>query len=139
MSDEEPKKDYEVGYGKPPRCTQFQPGQSGNYSVEISNDSGTIVSREINVNIGYELALNLLGVGTVEVIPDLPVYPPGTEVQLTATPGEDRTFLGWNEIIQSPSTELSITMDENIDMDVWFSVVPGDIRWSFSLDRGGSR
>ena len=30
MSDEKPKKDYEVGYGKPPRRTQFQPGQSGN-------------------------------------------------------------------------------------------------------------
>ena len=23
-------KDYEVGYGKPPKNTQFQPGQSGN-------------------------------------------------------------------------------------------------------------
>ena len=27
---DESKQDYEVGYGKPPRQTQFQPGQSGN-------------------------------------------------------------------------------------------------------------
>ena len=28
--DEEPRRDYEVGYGKPPRAGQFKPGQSGN-------------------------------------------------------------------------------------------------------------
>ena len=28
MADDD--KDYEVGYGKPPKHTQFQPGQSGN-------------------------------------------------------------------------------------------------------------
>ena len=27
---EDKKRDYEVGYGKPPKRTQFQPGQSGN-------------------------------------------------------------------------------------------------------------
>jgi hypothetical protein len=26
----EPKRDYEIGYGRPPKGTQFQPGQSGN-------------------------------------------------------------------------------------------------------------
>ncbi len=34
MSTQKPKKaskrDYEIGYGKPPKATQFQPGQSGN-------------------------------------------------------------------------------------------------------------
>lgn len=25
-----PERDYEVGYGRPPKATQFQPGQSGN-------------------------------------------------------------------------------------------------------------
>jgi hypothetical protein len=29
MADQDDK-DYEVGYGKPPKHTQFQPGQSGN-------------------------------------------------------------------------------------------------------------
>ena len=29
-SPEEPAEDYEVGYGRPPRHTRFQPGQSGN-------------------------------------------------------------------------------------------------------------
>ncbi len=33
MSDEEdnrPDRDYEIGYGKPPKSSQFKPGQSGN-------------------------------------------------------------------------------------------------------------
>jgi hypothetical protein len=30
MSDANKKGDYEVGYGRPPRHTQFRPGQSGN-------------------------------------------------------------------------------------------------------------
>lgn len=28
--DDEPKRDYEVGYGRPPKRTQFKPGKSGN-------------------------------------------------------------------------------------------------------------
>jgi hypothetical protein len=31
-SESESESDYEVGYGKPPKDTQFQPGQSGNLS-----------------------------------------------------------------------------------------------------------
>jgi Family of unknown function (DUF5681) len=30
MSDDETPDDYEVGYGKPPKNTQFQKGRSGN-------------------------------------------------------------------------------------------------------------
>ena len=30
--DDDSKRDYEVGYGKPPKHTQFKPGQSGNPS-----------------------------------------------------------------------------------------------------------
>jgi len=30
MADEYGKKDYQVGYGKPPKHSQFKPGQSGN-------------------------------------------------------------------------------------------------------------
>lgn len=30
MSDDNEKRDYEVGYGKPPVATRFKPGQSGN-------------------------------------------------------------------------------------------------------------
>lgn len=31
MTDSKDNKDYEIGYGKPPKKNQFKPGQSGNY------------------------------------------------------------------------------------------------------------
>jgi len=37
-NDEEPPKDYEVGYGKPPRHTRFKKGQSGNPSGKRKRD-----------------------------------------------------------------------------------------------------
>ena len=30
MADDKDKRDYEIGYGKPPKQTRFKPGQSGN-------------------------------------------------------------------------------------------------------------
>ncbi len=30
MADDKDKRDYEIGYGKPPKHTRFKPGQSGN-------------------------------------------------------------------------------------------------------------
>ena len=30
MADDKDKKDYEIGYGRPPKHTRFKPGQSGN-------------------------------------------------------------------------------------------------------------
>jgi len=31
MTNNQDNKDYEIGYGKPPKANQFKPGQSGNY------------------------------------------------------------------------------------------------------------
>lgn len=66
MSDEdedEKKKrgDYEVGYGKPPRHTQFQPGQSGKPSGRPKGAKGTkknirnMLNRATPVKIGDEV------------------------------------------------------------------------------------
>lgn len=45
--------DYEVGYGRPPKATQFQPGQSGNRKGRPKG------SRNISIMLNEELAANV--------------------------------------------------------------------------------
>ncbi len=63
MSDEEDKKRraYDIGYGKPPKHTQFQPGQSGKPSGRPKGATGAkksirkMLSRSTPVKIGDEV------------------------------------------------------------------------------------
>lgn len=56
--DPAPKRDYVVGYGRPPKSTQFQPGQSGNpkgrkrkpKSVQVQMQK--VVSRKVKITEG---------------------------------------------------------------------------------------
>lgn len=49
MPPEEEPKDYEVGYGKPPKHTRFQPGRSGNPKgrPKRTKDAETLIEREL--------------------------------------------------------------------------------------------
>ncbi|MET0048182.1 MAG: DUF5681 domain-containing protein [Sedimenticola sp.] len=50
--------DYEVGYGKPPKATQFQPGQSGNPkgrpkgTKNLKTDLQEVLNEKVQVNAG---------------------------------------------------------------------------------------
>lgn len=50
-------KDYEVGYGRPPKEYQFKPGTSGNYKgrpkkkSDFRSDLAEIIEKEVPVNI----------------------------------------------------------------------------------------
>lgn len=50
-------KDYEVGYGRPPKEYQFKPGTSGNYKErpkkksDFRSDLAEIIEKEVPVNI----------------------------------------------------------------------------------------
>lgn len=48
------KKPYEVGYGKPPKSTQFQPGKSGNPKGRPKG------IRNLNTDLEEELSLQIL-------------------------------------------------------------------------------
>lgn len=58
--DEEPKPkpDYEVGYGRPPKSTQFKPGQSGNPKgrkrkpKSVQAQMQAVLSRKVPINEG---------------------------------------------------------------------------------------
>ena len=50
MADDKDKRDYEIGYGKPPKQTRFKPGQSGN---PRGRPSGT---RNLRTDLAEELA-----------------------------------------------------------------------------------
>lgn len=52
------KSDYEVGYGRPPKSTQFKPGQSGNPNgrkrkpKSVQAQMQKVVSRKVQINEG---------------------------------------------------------------------------------------
>lgn len=53
-----PKADYEVGYGRPPKATQFQPGQSGNPKgrkrkpMSVQAQMQKVVSKKVQISEG---------------------------------------------------------------------------------------
>jgi hypothetical protein len=55
------KEDYSIGYGKPPRHTQFKPGQSGNASGRpkkspaIAEVISKHLHKRVSVNVGNEI------------------------------------------------------------------------------------
>ncbi|MFN3890735.1 MAG: DUF5681 domain-containing protein [Beijerinckiaceae bacterium] len=58
---EPPSRDYEVGYGRPPKASRFKPGQSGNRkgrpkgSLSMSTLVGRELDRKVTVRIGGKL------------------------------------------------------------------------------------
>ncbi|HKS36752.1 MAG TPA: PQQ-binding-like beta-propeller repeat protein, partial [Verrucomicrobiae bacterium] len=80
---------------------------AGRYSVVISNQFGGDLSAEALLNVGYSLQTSTNGRGTIQITPDLAVYPTNTVVQLAATPDSPRAFQGWQGTIASAGNLLT--------------------------------
>lgn len=69
----------------------------------------------------YLLNLQSTGRGSVSVDPELPSYPPGSTVTLTAVPDPEWHFGRWDSDISGPNPVYSITMDQDQDITARFT------------------
>ncbi|MHC4406425.1 MAG: DUF5681 domain-containing protein [Planctomycetota bacterium] len=79
--------DYEVGYGKPPRHTRFQPGQSGNPKgrPKGSKNLKTLIDRELNEKVAVREGGRRQQVSKREVV--------AKQLVNKAVDGQDRAIL----------------------------------------------
>ncbi|MDD9866287.1 MAG: Ig-like domain-containing protein, partial [Verrucomicrobiales bacterium] len=88
------------------------PGQAGRYAVTLRNAFGIENSNPVEVNVHYSLTTVVAaGEGAIGVEPSLPTYPPGTEVTLTAKPGEGLGFDNWEGDASGTEESITIVMD----------------------------
>lgn len=107
-------------------------GPGGSFSVTVSNAQGTISSRTVELIGGFTLTVSATGLGSVGIAPQREVYMPGDVVSLNATPGERRRFLGWLGDIPTQANPLTLTIDRNLNLTAGFSLIEGDVKWSFA-------
>ena len=72
--------------------------------------------RTINLHIDvdlYDLVVNVVGQGSVDVDPDTPQYVDGTDVELTASAVVGWSFAGWSGGLTGHTNPDTITMDAN--------------------------
>jgi hypothetical protein len=75
---------------------------------------------------GYSLTVNVdpENSGSVAVDPELDSYPAGTQVELTATPEEGWTFIGWyiNNQLVSEESSYTVVMNEDVNIVAGFEI-----------------
>jgi hypothetical protein len=90
-----------------------QPTNAGLYRVVVTNKFGQAISREAALAVHYSLTVTVLAGGTVARNPDLPTYPPGTRVTLSAEPDPSHVFAGWSGAVSSAANPVEVVMDGN--------------------------
>lgn len=106
----------------------------------VSADSGTSLSAESFALLKFNtrgllnqfsphpefctLTVTISGEGSVLKEPDLPQYPYGTNVRLTAQPGARSIFSAWSGDTTSADNPLSLSMDDNRSLTAEFLGVP---------------
>ncbi len=116
--------------------TNVQTSDAGLYAVVVTNSWGSATSQVARVTVGYTLDLTTVGTGSLVANPVATVYEPGTTVELTATPVEGRTFLGWQGDAAGLANPVRLTMDAHKGVVARFSLQPGDKKWEFMTSGG---
>lgn len=72
----------------------------------------------------FSLQLNVIGLGQVEVQPPGDTFEAGTEVQLTAIPGEGFAFTGWSGGAAGTENPITVIMDADKNITANFAEIP---------------
>ncbi|MFW6144738.1 MAG: InlB B-repeat-containing protein, partial [Candidatus Natronoplasma sp.] len=102
--------------------------------IILMDENKTITAHFAEEPEKYELTVNVEGEGNVEVDPDQAEYQEGTEVNLTALPGERWSFVEWTGAVppgEEDQEEITITMDEDKSLTAHF-----DRKYFFEVDIG---
>ena len=79
---------------------------------------------------GHDLVVALEGQGIVTRIPNLTVYPEGSQVTVIAAPLGDWHFTGWSGDTVSSDASLTLTMDTDRALSATFEIFPDTLRLS---------
>ncbi len=104
-----------------------QPGHSGNYSVIITNGSGTITSAPVFLSANYALTTIEGFGGIIARTPNQPSFQPNTMVSLTAVPDPGFAFIGWSGAHNSTNNPLSFLMTNHKTITATFTGSVQDI------------
>ncbi|RCK71587.1 MAG: Type IV fimbrial biogenesis protein PilY1 [Ignavibacteriae bacterium] len=72
--------------------------------------------------LSYPLNITINGNGSVTKDPDLPSYPHGTDVTLTAIPATGWSFAGWSGDVVSTDNPIVVTMDAAKNITATFTI-----------------
>jgi len=91
----------------------------GTYNIEIGD-----LSETVDVVEGYELTVDIVGEGTVDIAPEQDQYMEGTDVTLTAFADEGWHFVEWTGDATGTDEEITITIDSDMTVTANFEEIP---------------
>ncbi|MBS3782444.1 MAG: S8 family serine peptidase, partial [Candidatus Thermoplasmatota archaeon] len=99
-------------------------GWTGDYTgsednITITMDSDKEITAQFEIKT-YELTVNTVGEGSVDVEPEKMEYEHGEEVNLTAVPDQGYEFDGWTGDYTGSEDNITITMDSDKEITAQF-------------------
>ncbi|MCB9005371.1 MAG: hypothetical protein H6664_13425 [Ardenticatenaceae bacterium] len=96
---------------------------TGTYGITVTAVSplNTVTATHaITIEEAFTLTTMSFGSGSVELSPNLPVYPSGTVVTLTAVPDPSWIFVGWGDDLSGSTNPAVVTMDADKTISAYF-------------------
>ena len=97
------------------------PSETGLYDVIVSGSQGSVTSAVANVAVGYSLAIQVIGDGSIAASPSQAVYLPGNMVVLNATANAGSEFWGWTAPHATARSQLSLALASNSTVTAVFT------------------
>jgi uncharacterized repeat protein (TIGR02543 family) len=103
-------------------------------SRDIGGADGGSDSGEATGEDRYALAISTSAGGSTSPEAGAHAFPPGTVVQVAASPGEGFTFTGWSGAASGAANPVTILMDSNKSLTASFSVAVSASAATYTLD-----